>query len=146
MYICCSHCKHTGNFIHEVGHACRKHDKFINFNNLESMEFMFNCKDCELDIGELLRVARYMDTISFEVVFDEYFQVMNNMGVVIKDRDKWNHGFYKCSFTEVYKPFDVKNTHVKGYRLLFNNYPVFYTENFEEILFIQQGLGLINRE
>ena len=142
MYICCSHCKYVGNFIHELGHNCNKHDRFINLNKLESMEFMFNCRDCELNISNLLMVARYMDTISFEVVFDDCFHVMNNMGVVIKDSDKWNHGFYKCSFTEVYKPNKVDNTHVKGYKVLFNNYPVFYTEDKSEIEFIQKGLGL----
>ena len=142
MYICCKHCKHTGNFIHEVGHNCNKHDRFINLNKQESIDFMVNCRDCELDISNLLRVARYMDSISFEVVFDEYFEVMNNMGVVIKDSDKWNHGFYKCSFTEVYEPNKVNNTHVKGYRVLFNSYPVFYTEDKSEIEFIQKGLGL----
>lgn len=143
MYICCSKCKHTGNFIHELGHNCNKHDKFINFNKHESIEFMTNCQDCELDISNLLKIARYMDTISFEVVFDEFFHVMNNMGVVIKDSDKWNHGLYKCSFTEVYKPNKVNNTHIKGYRVLFNNFPVFYTEDKNEIDFIQRGLGLI---
>jgi len=142
MYVCCSHCKHAGHFTHEVGHSCRKHDFFISLNNKKAVELMFNCRDCELSIGELLRIARYMNSISFEVVFDDTFHVMNNMGAYIKDKDKWNHGFYKCSFTEVYEPAKVDNNHVMGYRVLFNNYPVFYTENSEEILFILTGLGL----
>ena len=149
MYICCNHCKHTGSFYHELGWTCRKHDRIINLNSLESVNEMFNCKDCQLDISELLRIAKYCNTISFEYVFDEYFEVMNNMSVVIKDREKWNHGFYRnqgYSFTDVYKPMEVTNDHVVGYRVLFDGFPVFYTEREDEIEFIKKGLGLQREE
>ena len=121
----------------------------VNLNNLESVKEMFNCKDCQLDIDNILRIAKYCNTISFEYVFDEYFEVMDNMSVVIKDREKWNHGFYRnqgYSFTDVYKPMEVTNDHVVGYRVLFDGFPVFYTEREDEIEFIKKGLGLQREE
>ena len=149
MYICCRHCKHTGSHYHEQGWTCNKHNRMVNLNNLESVKEMFNCKDCQLDIDNILRIAKYCNTISFEYVFDEYFEVMNNMGVVIKDSEKWNHGFYKnqgYSFTDVYETHHVTNDHVVGYRLLFDGFPVFYTANKDEIEFIRKGLGLTEEE
>lgn len=134
MYICCRYCKHTGSFLHERGHTCKKHETFINLNSKESMDFMFNCKDCELDIKSLLSIARYMETISFEVVFNEYFESRNDMGC-----------YYDTEKT--LQVHDVDTTEdIIGYRVLFNNFPVFYTENVDEIKLIQKGLGLNSNE
>lgn len=145
MFICCRHCKHTGSHHHERGWTCKKHDVFINLNDYESMNQMFNCKDCTLGVGDIFRIAPYCNTISFQIVFDEYFCVMNNMGVYIKDDEKWDNGRYKykgISFVDVYDTHNVDNTHIMGYKLLFNDFPVFYTEDKKEIDFIKEGLGL----
>ncbi len=117
----------------------------MNFNNKKSMEKMFNCTDCQLDIGYIFDFARYCKNIHFEVIFDDTFHVMNSMGVIIKDSDKYHNGFYKNfghSFIDVFKIKNVNNSHVKGYRLLFDSFPVFYTERKDEMEFISKGLGL----
>lgn len=141
MYICCRHCKHNGNFVHERGHSCRLHNCFINYNDKESVELMFNCKDCQLDISDVFSIARYCKSISVEYIFDEYFEVMNNMGVVIKDSKEWNNGFYK-DMLKAYKVKEVTNDHVIGYKVLFDGFPVYSCERMEEINFILKGLGL----
>lgn len=142
MYICCKHCKHTGSFKHEIGHFCIKHQKDILYNNKDAIDFMFNCKDCELEIGTLLKIARYMKTISFEVIFDEYFETRNDIGVYIQDKDKWEKGMLEGKVTEGLNSYDITNDNVIGYNVLFNNFPVFYTENKDEIRFIQKALGI----
>ena len=141
MYICCRHCKYSGHFVHEQGHSCRLHDCFINYNNYESVKRMYECTDCKLSIDRVLELARYMNTISFEIVFDDTFHVMNNIGVVINDKKEWNNGFVKDPI-KAYKPNRVENDHIIGYRVLFDGFPVYYCERKEEILFILKGIGI----
>ena len=142
MYICCKHCEYTGNFLHEKGHSCKKHKTFIDLNSKESVDLMFNCKDCQLYIHDLIKIARHMKSISFEYILNENFRSRNDMGIIIKDEKKFNKGFYKDSIDKVFKAYDVDTTeHIIGWKILFNEFPVYYTESIDEIKFIKSALG-----
>lgn len=143
MYRFCKHCRHTGHFIHEEGHSCRKHDFFVNINYMDTLKKMMECKDCDLTFERVLGHARYASKISFEIDFDDTFHVMNSMGTHIKkgQGDKWEMRDYDSPL-EVYDCFDVENTHVLCYRVLFDDFPVYKTTDVEEIKFFIRGLGL----
>ena len=143
MYRFCKHCRHTGHFVHEEGHSCEKHNFFVNLNDINAMKKMAECKDCNLGFGRILENARYASKIAFEIDFDDTFHVMNNMGTYIQANkgDKWQIHDYESPL-EVYDCYDVENTHVLFYKILFDGFPVYKTTDVEEIKFFIRGLGL----
>ena len=68
---------------------------------------------------------------------------MNSIGTYIKSGqgDKWEMGYYNSPL-EVYDCYDVENTHVLCYRVIFDDFPVYKTTDVEEIKFFIRGLGL----
>lgn len=131
MLRCCMHCNHTGNFVHESGWACRKHDFWVNLNNLDSLKKVFECKDCRLDLDDLFRIGVKGYSISIEYVLKDNAHVHNDIMIYYKEGEHPRKPHVNPTSSDM----------VEKYVVYFNDFPVYRTHNPDVIKFIKKGFN-----
>lgn len=131
MYKCCRHCNHTGNHVHEIGWKCEKHDFFVNWNDKKCVDKVFECTDCRLSFSNLFQIGVYADDISVKYVLEEYSESHNEIMVYYKEGE-----YPRKPHVE-----PANKNLIVEYIVCFDDFPVFRTEDIEEIEFIKKGFN-----
>lgn len=132
MYRCCKHCNHTGHHVHEIGWSCEKHDFFVNWNDKECIEKVFECTDCRLSLNDIFKIGVYCNNISIKYVLADNSQVHNDIMVYYKEGEYPRKPHIKSTSGDM----------VVEYIVCFDNFPVFKTRKAENIELIKKGFNL----
>ena len=131
MLRCCMHCIHAGHFIHESGWSCEKHDFWVSLNNMDSLEKVFDCTDCQLSYEEIFRIGVKGYSISFQYVLEENSEVHNDIMVYYKQGDSGRERHVRPTSSDM----------VESYVVYFNDFPVYRTHHADTIKFIKKGFN-----